>query len=109
MVTKQILSITPTTKINNFSSHRTAKPIVQRSEIKTPRTVKEIGNKIQRGTTSLYAKGMYKQEEKSMLLCVASRGEVRDIMKIVNNIDKNAFVVISNAREVFGKGFKENE
>lgn len=70
---------------------------------------KQIGNKIQRGTTSIYGKGMYKQEEKSILLCVASRREVREIMQIVNNIDKNAFVVISNAREVFGKGFKGKE
>ena len=52
---------------------------------------------------------MYKKEEKNVLLCVVSRGEVREIMKIINNIDKSAFVVISNAREVFGKGFKENE
>ena len=69
----------------------------------------QIGDKIKRGSTSLYGKGMYKKEEKNILLCVVSRGEVREIMNIINNIDKNAFVVISNAREVFGKGFKENE
>lgn len=70
---------------------------------------KQIGDKIKRGSTAIYGKGMYKEEEKNILLCVVSRGEVRDIMKIINNIDKNAFVVISNAREVFGKGFKEKE
>ena len=70
---------------------------------------RQIGDKIQRGTTSIYGRGMYKKEEKNVLLCVVSRGEVREIMKIINNIDKSAFVVISNAREVFGKGFKENE
>ena len=69
----------------------------------------QIGDKIKRGSTALYGKGMYKKEEKNVLLCVVSRGEVREIMKIINNIDKSAFVVISNAREVFGKGFKENE
>ena len=45
--------------------------------------------------------------DKEVLLCVASRGEVREIRKIVKEIDKNAFVVITNAREVFGEGFKE--
>lgn len=50
---------------------------------------------------------MYKEEEKNVLMCVASRGEVREIRRIVNEIDKGAFVVISNAREVFGEGFKE--
>ena len=50
---------------------------------------------------------MYKNEEKNVLMCVLSKSEVRDIRKIVNSIDKNAFVIISNAREVFGEGFKE--
>lgn len=68
----------------------------------------QIGNKVRRGSTMLYGKGMYKRQERNVLLCVASRGEVRQIMKIVNGIDKNAFVVVTNAREVFGKGFKEN-
>ncbi|MBO4815630.1 MAG: DUF2179 domain-containing protein [Clostridia bacterium] len=27
---------------------------------------------------------------------------------MVNSIDKNAFIIITNAREVFGKGFKTN-
>ena len=49
---------------------------------------------------------MYKQEDRNVLFCVATRLEIRQIMKIINNIDKNAFVVITNAREVFGKGFK---
>jgi len=50
---------------------------------------------------------MYKNEEKNVLMCVVSRSEVREIRRIVNEIDKNAFIVISNAREVFGEGFKE--
>ena len=50
---------------------------------------------------------MYKKEEKQVLMCVVSRSEVREIRKIVKEMDKNAFIVISNAREVFGEGFKE--
>ena len=50
---------------------------------------------------------MYRNEEKNVIMCVVSRSEVRGIRQIVNSIDKNAFVVISNAREVFGEGFKE--
>lgn len=66
----------------------------------------EINKKIKRGTTAIYGKGMYKEEEKKLLLCVASRGEIREIRKIVNKIDKTAFLIITNAREVYGKGFK---
>ncbi len=69
---------------------------------------KEIGNKVKRGSTLFYGKGMYKEEEKNTLMCVASRGEVREIMGIIKNIDKSAFIIITNAREVFGKGFNVN-
>ncbi len=66
----------------------------------------EINKKIKRGTTAIYGRGMYRAEEKELLLCVASRREVREIRKIVKEIDKNAFLIITNAREVYGEGFK---
>lgn len=72
----------------------------------------EISNKINkdigRGTTLLYGKGMYKKEEKNVLLCVASRNETNQINYIIKKIDRNAFIIITNAREVIGKGFKQN-
>lgn len=66
----------------------------------------EINKEVKRGTTAIYGRGMYKKEEKEVLLCVASRGEVREIRKIINEIDKDAFLIITNAREVYGRGFK---
>ena len=69
----------------------------------------EIGKNIERGSTGIYAKGMYTNEDKMMLWCVASRGEVVKIQQIVQSIDKRAFIVISNAREAWGKGFKLNK
>ena len=68
---------------------------------------KQIGDKIKRGSTALYGKGMYKKKDIDVLFCVASRNEVREIRNIVRDIDSNAFFVITNAREVFGEGFKE--
>ena len=66
-----------------------------------------INKEIKRGTTAIYGRGMYKQDEKNLILCVASRREVGEIRKIIKIIDKNAFLIITNAREVYGKGFKE--
>lgn len=66
----------------------------------------EIGQKLDRGSTAVYAKGMYTREKKMMLWCVASRGEVAKIKQIAQEIDPRAFIVISSAREVWGKGFK---
>ena len=66
----------------------------------------EIGQKLDRGSTAIYAKGMYTREKKMMLWCVASRGEVAKIKQIAQEIDPKAFIVISSAREAWGKGFK---
>ena len=74
---------------------------------KNEEIAKKIGNEIKRGSTSLYGKGMYKKKDREVLFCVASRNEVREIRKIVKEVDSNAFIVITNAREVFGEGFKE--
>lgn len=66
----------------------------------------EIGKKLDRGSTAIYAKGMYTRERKMMLWCVASRGEVAKIKDIAQDIDPKAFIVISSAREAWGKGFR---
>lgn len=65
-----------------------------------------INTDVRRGTTRIYATGMYKKESRNILLCVASRQEIREIRKIIDEIDPNAFIIITNAREVFGEGFK---
>lgn len=67
----------------------------------------EIIKQIGRGTTGIYAKGMYTNEEKMMLLCVASRNEAMRIKQISKKIDPRSFVIISNAREAYGLGFKK--
>ena len=66
----------------------------------------EIGKKLDRGSTAIYAKGTYTKEKKMMLWCVASRAEVVKIKEIAQKIDPKAFIVISSAREAWGKGFK---
>jgi len=68
---------------------------------------KEIGTSMRRGITAFYGRGVYTGEEKEVLFCVVSRGEVGEVRKIIKDIDSNAFIVISNAREVLGEGFKD--
>ena len=65
-----------------------------------------IENEVNRGSTGLYSKGMYTDKEKMMLMCIASRNEIIRIRQIANQIDSRAFIVITNVREVYGKGFK---
>lgn len=66
----------------------------------------KIGESIKRGTTGLYGKGMYTKKEKLVLMCAAARGDVIKVRSIAKKIDPQAFIIISNAREVFGVGFK---
>ena len=68
---------------------------------------KQIGKKLQRGTTGIYSKGMYTDEKRMMLLCIASRSEVMIIKQISQQIDNSSFIVIANAREAYGMGFKK--
>lgn len=67
---------------------------------------KQIGEEVERGSTGIYSKGMYYEEEKMMLWCVASRKQVSKIKQIVKEVDPESFLVISNAREALGRGFK---
>ena len=66
----------------------------------------KISKELARGTTKIKGIGMYKKESRKILLCVVSRNEVRHVMGIIEETDKTAFTIITNAREVYGKGFK---
>lgn len=66
----------------------------------------EIGDKVGKGTTGLFGKGMYTNEHKTILMCAASRGDVARVKQIAKKIDPKSFIIITNAREVVGLGFK---
>lgn len=64
-----------------------------------------IFRELDRGVTSLYAKGMFSGKEKNVLLCVVSNKEVFKIKEIAKEIDESAFVMVTDVREVLGEGF----
>ena len=74
---------------------------------KNEEIAKEIGEKISKGTTGLYGKGMYTNKEKLVLICAASRGDVARVKQVAREIDSNSFIIIASAREVVGLGFKK--
>ena len=67
-----------------------------------------VMQELDRGVTALNATGMYSGKERQMLLCVVSKKEIAAVLDIVNRYDRNAFVIVSDAREVMGEGFIEN-
>lgn len=68
---------------------------------------KAIGEEVKRGVTGLYGKGMYRNQDKLILMSAASRRDVYKIKEVARSIDPKSFIVVANAREVLGKGFKE--
>jgi uncharacterized membrane-anchored protein YitT (DUF2179 family) len=69
----------------------------------------EIANciitKMHRGVTYLQAEGCFLQKETKVILCILTRFELSKLKEITLTVDKNAFISISEAKEVFGKGF----
>lgn len=68
---------------------------------------KVVMDRLARGVTAVNAVGMYSGNDKKMLFCVVSKKEIVQLKEIVGQIDPGAFVIVSDAREVFGEGFIE--
>lgn len=60
------------------------------------------------GMTSLKGKGMYTGNEKNVLLCIIRRRELPHFKAVVSQIDKNAFIFVTDVREVLGEGFSSH-
>ncbi|WP_100374022.1 YitT family protein [Bacillus sp. FJAT-45037] len=61
---------------------------------------------VDRGVTKLSGYGGYTDAERPVLMCVVNQQEVTKLKQIVRAVDPKAFVVVTNATEVLGEGFK---
>jgi uncharacterized membrane-anchored protein YitT (DUF2179 family) len=66
----------------------------------------KIMSSLERGVTLLDGKGAYTGQARQVLYCVLSRSEVNQVKELVHDIDANAFMVIGQAHEALGEGFK---
>lgn len=66
----------------------------------------EIFREIDRGVTKIPAFGGYTGDERPVLLVIVYQTEFTKLKQIVKTVDPNAFVVVSDAYEVLGEGFK---
>lgn len=64
-----------------------------------------IIDELERGVTVFSGRGGYTGEPREILYCVVGRSEVGRAKAIAHRLDSDAFVVVSEAREVLGKGF----
>jgi uncharacterized membrane protein len=64
-----------------------------------------ILNDLRRGVTALPGKGMYTGQARGVLLCALTVTEINHLRQAVHQADPQAFVVITQAHSVFGRGF----
>ncbi len=65
-----------------------------------------IINDIDRGGTSIQAKGLFKDSDKKIIFTVLNRREVEVLKEYIREIDPDAFLTIFDTKEILGRGFK---
>ena len=72
-----------------------------------PRLISErVLEEMERGVTILQGTGGYTGSERPVVYCVVTRSEVAQLKTIVREVDPQAFMVIGQAHEALGEGFK---
>ncbi len=73
---------------------------------------REIGDALQeqlgRGITYLEAQGGYTLSPKKVVVCAVKRGQVSALRGIIESIDPNAFLIVTEGHQIFGDGFNSN-
>ena len=62
---------------------------------------------LDRGVTILHGQGAYTGADKDVLMCAFKQREIAAIKAAVKDIDPSAFVIVCNAHEVLGEGFRD--
>lgn len=62
---------------------------------------------LERGVTYLHSEGAFSRIHKKTLLVVVSRSEIITVKTLVRALDDRAFVIVIDAHEVLGEGFRE--
>jgi uncharacterized membrane protein len=89
-----------------FKPHGSRKQLValivtDQAQVVADRILKDM----QRGVTALQGKGMYTGQEHNVLMCALTVTEVSLLKSLVGEVDPQAFVIVSPAQEILGKGF----
>lgn len=74
---------------------------------------KEIANDIiqqlNRSATFLKSCGAYSRQDSETLLCVVDKKQFYIVKQIIDYHDEDAFVIVSETKEVYGEGFKDKQ
>ena len=65
-----------------------------------------INERLHRGVTKVSATGAYTGESRTMLICTVRHHEAAAVHDIIREFDPAAFIIVSDAGEIIGEGFK---
>lgn len=68
-----------------------------------------ITSQLDRGITLLHGEGAYTGKAKNVILCVIKKTQITQVRRIVKTLDVKAFLIVTDARDVFGEGFESIE
>ncbi len=72
----------------------------------TEKVILAIQDQLDRGATIISAKGGYTGKDRPIVYCVVTAAEVVRLKAIVHECDPDAFMVVGQANEALGEGFK---
>jgi uncharacterized membrane-anchored protein YitT (DUF2179 family) len=67
---------------------------------------KSLMEKLEVGVTFLKGRGAYYNKQKEVILCVCQKKVAPKVLECVKDIDKNAFMLVCSANEIYGEGYK---
>jgi uncharacterized membrane-anchored protein YitT (DUF2179 family) len=65
-----------------------------------------IINDLDRSATYIKSRGMYTMAEREMIFLVVSRRQLSQVQRKIKHIDPKAFLVVTDAYDTYGEGFK---
>ena len=66
----------------------------------------EIDRQMDRGATFLHGEGSFSREEKLVLMCAFKQKQIVPLKALVHELDPEAFLIVCDAHEVLGQGFR---
>lgn len=66
----------------------------------------EIDQQMDRGATFLHGEGSFSREKKLVLMCAFKQKQIVPLKALVNQLDPEAFLIVCDAHEVLGQGFR---
>ena len=71
-----------------------------------PAACEAIDREVDRGSTILKGYGGYKQDPRDVVLCACSSKQLYEIEKVIKRLDPGSFIIMLQANEIQGEGFR---